>query len=1031
MSIAEWAIRHRIAVLMGVLAVFVLGIIAFLNLNVDLMPDISYPSVTIMTVYPGASPYEVEDYVTRKIEDAVLLCDNVEDVNSISMEGYSIVTVEFKWGTNMDFAQFDVRQKIDQIRDLLPDDAHEPMIMHISLSSFMPIAFLSLSGQVDEGYLRWLGDEVIAKQLEQIDGVARVSVLGGLEREIHVVPDPLKMSQYRVSLMDIFNAIRFNNLSYPAGHFTFGTKDYRLRTYSEVRSLEDINLMPVKVFEGKVVRIGDVAKVIDTHKERQSYVLVDEKPAVFFMVYKESEKNTVKVCDRLRRAVPRIAESVPPGLTFRMVMGFDERIKAIINNLKHEAIEGGLLAMLIVFLFLVSFRSTLIVGLSLPISVVATFVALYFLGASFNVVTVGGLALALGRIVDDSIVVIESITRHLKQEPDPFKAVVDGTMEVWLAIAATTFTTISVFVPILFVKGLVREFFKGFSTVMIVGLLTSLLVAAMVIPPLAYKAALVHKNIEDKPRENIITRIVKYLQEIYGGILRTALKFKYVTILLGFLILIGSIFSIRIVGVDFLPNIAAPIVMAYIFTPPGTTLDTTFDKVKQVGSIMRSEVSKLAPIEISAEAAGADEHMMLMLASFGITASSEYGEVEVKFDSRYRMKRDLMVENIRQRLKDIPDITYNLINPLKMLSGSVTRPIEVEFKGPDLDTLWKLANELRAEMREIPGVTDIDLSWKRGAPEIRVELDRKRAAVYGVTAMDIAYLLQVMTSGKCVTKYKIKGYEYDIRIKMDKPTDENVLKDFPIVTMSGQVIPLSSVANIKISRAPTMITRNDRIRTIKVLANKTPDRSLSELLKEIERRIDKIGLPVGYTYAFKGEEKQRRETFAGVLAALVLGIFLMYAILAVQFNSLTHPLVIMFSIPFELIGVILGLLVFRQTLNLMSMMGILMVTGIVVSNAVLLVDYANQLRARGMDKDSALEQAGKVRLKPILMTTLATVFSMFPLALGLREGGELFRPLAAAVMGGLTTSTLLTLLVVPAVYSIIEDIIPSKFSESK
>ncbi len=1021
----RWSVKHWVTVFVGVLALLALGWVAFSGLNVSLLPDIEMPVVTVITVYPGASPYEVEEYVTRKIEDAVSLCDNIDNIKSISAESLSVVTVEFQWGTDMDYAQFDVKEKIDRIREKLPDDIEEPYLVRLSVSSLMPIAFMALSGDVNEGYLRWLADEVASKKIVELPGVASVSVAGGLKREIHVTLRDKDMAKLGVPITSVISAIRFNNLSYPAGNLIFGARRYRVRTYSEVTSMEDLKLIPVGAYSGKVVRLSDISDIYEGYKERTSYARINDKPTVFLLVYRQSGANIVRTCKVVRDNIPEVEKLLPPGVSLSMVFGFDERINEIINNLKSEAIEGSILAILIILLFLVSVRSTLVVAISIPLSVIATFTALYFMGLSFNMVTIGGLALAIGRIVDDSIVVIEAITRHFAQGKSPVQAAIDGTEEVWSAIAASTLTTIAVFVPIFFLPGLARQFFKGFSVVMIVGLLASLFVAALVVPPLAtFTLGLGKKSLEE--RENVITKSIKWLQEVYKGFLRGALKVRGLVLLIAFVIFLASLYGLKNIGKDFLPSTDMPIVMLSLFTPPGTSLETTFQKALEVERELYKTIKEEgASYEFLFTIAGAEgESRGLMLMLGGITGSDEYARVEAKLMKKDRRKVRTIVRKLRERLKDYPDITVDFTDPLKAITGQANiKPVEVVLKGSDLDTLWKIANNLKKRISEIPGVYDVDLSWKRGAPELRLKVNRERAAIYGFSAMEIAYAIQALTDGVTVTKYKKRGHEYDIRVKFRKPRSERELNGFYLVSsLTHKSLPLRAITDLKVDTSPSVIEREDRMRIIRITANKDPKVSLTSILSEIKSIIDAEGLPIGYTYEFKGEEKQRRETFSGLGAALIFGIILIYAILASQFNSLTLPIILMMSIPLELIGAYLGLVTFNQTLNMMSMMGVLMVTGIVVSNAVLLIDYTDQLRAKGIPREEALLQAGSVRLKPILMTTLSTIFSMIPLALGLREGGELFRPLAAVVIGGLTTSTLLTLLVVPAFYTYMDDL---------
>lgn len=1032
----RFALERWVTVFVLSLAIFLLGVVSLSRLNIELLPDINYPLVVITTVYPGASPERVEEDVTKKIENAAALVENVKTITSTSSEGLSIVRVEFNWGTNLDFAIFDLRQKLDQLRDSLPDDSKTPSIVRQNVKSILPVAFLALTGNVEPKYLRFLADEVVSKKIEETPMVASTTVLGGAKREIQVILDPLKLYKYNISVNLVQTTIKYNNISLPTGYITLGNKDFTIRPYSEITDISELELAPIKSVGNEIIRIKDISQVVDGIKERESYALSNFKPASYIMVFKEADANTVKSVKEVRKAVDRISKFLPEGVNLKVVFGFDERIEPIIRNVQEEALYATILAIFIIFIFLLSFRSTLIAFVSIPLSILTTAVGLYFNNTSVNLISIGAVSLAIGRIVDDSIVVIESIIRNIKNNQvtnnnELKEVIIKGTIEVLPAIVASTITTLIVFVPIIFIQGLAREIFLDFSTVIVLGLLASLAVATFVVPPLFL---FFYKNNFNIKHENIMDKIINRLNNFYIPILNFSLKNKLLVLSIGLGIFISSLILLAKTKKDFLPTGAFPVINVQVYNSVGGTLYDTYDKATKVIRIVYDVVKKYSkPLSVTISA-GADSEAVNFVATIsGASTISAIAETRVKFDSKDFFKYPKMIAEIRSKVSEIPGITINIADTFRSIAGlGQTKVIEVVFKGNDIDTLWNIANDYKREFEKIPGVADLDLSWKKGVPEFRVIIDRKKAAVYGINAIDIVNLLQVSTSGTLAGKYKEEGYEYDIRIKIPKPTTEEELLNLPIFSpVLNKNIPLRNVAQIKPDYGPVVIAHYDRIRSISIYGNKYSNYSLSEILDNMRKIIKEKGLPAGYTFEFKGEEQQRSDTFIAFFLILILGIFLIYAVLAIQFNSIMQPIILMMSIPFELIGVVIALNLAKSSLNLMSLMGILMVTGIVVSNAVLLIDYTNYLRRNyNLSKEEALVKAGMTRLKPILMTTLATIFAMIPIALGLREGGELLRPLAIAVIGGLTTSTLLTLIIVPVFYALIEDM-QLKFFKSK
>ncbi|MCS7244259.1 MAG: efflux RND transporter permease subunit, partial [Candidatus Calescibacterium sp.] len=943
------AIDRWVAVFVLSVAILLMGIVSIINLKIELLPDINYPMIIITTVYPGASPERVERDITQKIENTVSLVNNVKKVTSTSAEGLSIVRAEFEWGTNLEYAIFDVRQKLDQIRESLPDESEMPSINKQNIRSLLPVAFLALTGNFDRKYLRFLADEVVSKKLESVPGVASTTVLGGLKREIQVFIDQNAVYRYNFPVFNIVNSIKANNINIPTGYITLGNKDFTIRPFSEFYSLDELRLVPVKFEIGKTIRIMDIGQVIDGTRDVQSYALSDFKPASYILVFKEADINSVEAVQRVRKTVPLINRALPEGANLSVVFGFDERLIPIIRNVQEEALYASVLAVLIIFLFLLSFRSTIISAISIPLSILATAVGLFFNDTSINLISIGAVALAIGRIVDDSIVVIEAIQRNISNSVinginDLKNVIIKGTSEVLPAIVASTLTTIIVFVPIVFIQGLARELFLDFALVIILGLLASLLVATFIVPPMFLFLYRKNYNI---PHENFTDRILNYLKKIYVYILISALKNRVLTLLLAFSIFLVSVFLIIKTKKDFLPTGAFPVINVQVYNSVGGTLYDTYEKGLKVLKILYSTATKYTHVLGATMSAGGDSEAISFIVSIsGLSTISSICETRVKFDSKDFDKYPLIIKEAREKINEIPGITVNVVDTFRSLAGlGGTKQIEIVISGEDIDTLWELGNKYKDKFSNIPGVLDLDLSWKKGVPELKVEVDRRRAAFYGINTMDVTNLLQLSTTGTLAGKYKEKGYEYDIRVRIPKPVNEQEMLSLPIFSpVLGKNIPLREIAYVKPDYGPVVVEREERVRCIRIYGNKEPKYSLSEILDNMKKIFEEDPLPTGYNYKFKGEEEQRSETFTAFILIIFLGIFLIYTVLAIQFNSLIQPFILMVSIPLEIIGVVLAINLFGSSLNLMSLMGILMVTGIVVSNAVLLIDYANKLR---------------------------------------------------------------------------------------
>ncbi|MGC9319215.1 MAG: efflux RND transporter permease subunit [Armatimonadota bacterium] len=1024
MSPARFSIRQPVTIAMCVLAVLVLGIIAFIQLPVDLLPDISFPVVAVLTTYPGASPAEVEEFVTKPIEEAAAVVEDLESVRSISQQDMSVVIIEFDWGKDMDWAAFDTREKVDPVIERLPEDVHRPVIMKLDPQTMQPVMTLDVTGLADLLKLRELADDVIKPELEKLPGVAAANIYGGLQREILVEVNWERLKAHNLPISQVEAALRRENTNVPAGFTIEGQREFTLRTIGEFDVVEDIADIVVAVREGQPVHLREIATVRDTHKEVRSYARLNGEPSVSLTIQKESEANTVTVAEVVGEALEELPKKLPEGVEVTITSQEADFIEDSLHNLYATALEGAILAMVIIFLFLGTFRGTLISAISIPLSLLVTFMLMFFNNMTLNIITMGGLVLAIGRIVDDSVVVLENIYRHIEEGEPVLEAAITGTEELWVAIAAVTFTTMCVFFPIIFVGGMVSTIFTPMSLVVMLGLFASLVVAVTVVPLLSQRMLRPVLEAGEEQAGGLFGPVNRMLAgwsrgfDALAGQYRRAIAWcldhRGVVVLIAVAVLAASVAVIPLVGLEFFPDVQQDELGITMEAPIGSSVHYTNERAKEIEKIL-ARTEEVEHYQVYMGTAGGISGAFGGGGGGGRTAS-----FTVKLMDRRERERtsDQIEEDLREQFAALPGITTRF----EQRMGGMGADLEVSIIGDQLEVLQQLGNQTLAAMREVRGVTDLDLGWEPASPEYHVLVDREKAGRLGLTVSDIAHTVQTKVRGtQELTKFRQGGEEYDITVRAaesDRDWVEDV-RDTDVVTPRGEVVPLRAIATIVPALGPTQITRDERERSLTVSAS-TQGRALSEIVDEIDSILSEQDWPEGYRYEFGGSEEDRREAFGGMATALVLGVLLIYMILAAQFESLVHPLVIMLAIPLEVIGVFGALILTGTSLSIMVFLGILMLTGIVVSNSILLVQMVNLLRERGNSIRDALIEGGAIRLRPILMTALATLFAMLPLALAVRTGSELWQPLGIAVIGGLTASTFLTLFIVPVAYSIAE-----------
>ncbi len=1004
----------------------VMGTLGLSLLNIDLFPDIDFPVIAVITAYPGASPEEVEEFVTKPIEEAAAIVSNLENVSSVSSESLSAVMIEFDWGTDMDRAAFDARERIDPIIGRLPKDASRPTVLKFDAQTFEPVVSIGMSGSRDLRSLYDLARDITKPELEKIPGVAAASIFGGLEREIRVAINWQRLKAYGLGVGQIEDALRNENLNIASGFLTEGPREFAVRVVGQLDLLEAIGNIVVAIRNGTPIYLKDVAAIEDTHKDVRSYARINGQPAVTLAVQKESGANTVRVSHAVRQAVAKLKDKLPEDIELVVVNDNAEFIKKAIANLKGVAVEGALLAMIIIFVFLATLRGTLIAGISIPLSILATFALMYLNNMTLNMITMGGLVLAIGRMIDDSVVVLENIYRHMELGEEPDDAAVNAVGELAMAITATTLTTLCVFIPLALVGGLVSTFFTPMALVVTFGLLASLLIAFTVTPSLSatfLRAVMAQREsspVERPPGPFFIIlswwrRGIARLTDRYRAAIDWCLHHRSIVVAVAVSTFAISIMLVgmKLIGLAFFPDTDMGVVQFMAEVPVGSSIEHTNQVAQRLEGIV-TQVEEAEAILVTVGQAGGGHGMFA--GGGGIRQASFYMDL-VNRTERQRSSHEI-TQWLREQFATVPGVEIRFMAGM----GPPGADLEIKITGDELDTLSHLGTEIMALIEDIPGLVDLDVDWEPGAPEYQIKIDRDKAGRLGLSARDIGDVLRTMVRGtQELTKFREADQEYDITVRA-RVADRNwidTIRQIELITHDGTTVPLAEVAEIVSTVAPSQINRDDRQRTV-TLAGAAAGRPLSEIVRDAKDRLDNYGWPAGYEYEFGGGEEERRESFGGIFIALGLGIILIYMILAAQFESFFHPFTIMLAIPLEVIGVLGALLITGVPISLFVMLGILLLTGIVVSNSILLVQMINLLRERGHELREAIIEGGALRLRPILMTALSTLLALVPVSLGLREGSELWQPLAIAVIGGLFTSTFLTLFVVPVAYSLNE-----------
>jgi hydrophobic/amphiphilic exporter-1 (mainly G- bacteria), HAE1 family len=1021
MFLSDLSIKQPVLATMMMAALAVLGLTSYRALKVDLFPDVEFPIVTVTTRYAGASPETLERDVTKTLEEAVNTVEGVRHIESTSQEGLSNILVQFNIGVPTLNASQDIRGKVAAIRGQLPREIDEPIIQRIDPSA-SPIVSVAIDAPaLTARAVSDIADKLVKRRLENVSGVGAVNLVGEAKREIQVVVDRTRLDAYGLSLGQVIEALRTQNIDSPAGTADRGATEAMVRVAARGTSALQIGAIPVKRVKERTILVSDVAQVIDGVEEARSVAFIDDQPAIALDVQKQAGANTVGVADGVRAAVAAMASELPPGASLRVVRDDSTFIRESIEDVQITLVLGGLLTVFIVFLFLNSWRSTVITGLTLPISVIAAFIAMRIFGFTLNVLTLMGLSLAIGMLIDDAIVVRENIVRHMQRGKDHLEAARDGTAEIGLAVMATTFTIVAVFIPVAFMGGMVGQFFYQFGITVAAAVLVSLFVSFTLDPMLSSRWY--DPDVEESRRRGVIGRVLQRfnrrfddLHTAYEHTLDWALRHRLVVLAVAVVAFIAAFPILAILGGDFMPDFNRGEYQVSFKATPGATLRETGDRAQEMVAKLR-ELSEVDYTYTTIGEAGSQFRP--------VTEGSTY----VKLKETRGGTFSAVLRRARAAVEQVPGLTYGLTE-----AGAFgQKPIQVSVRGPEVDELDRISRGLATAMRQIPGVADVESSLEKSKPELRIEVNRQRASDLGIPASMIASTLQAGIVGEVATTIEDSvGDNHDVRVRL-RPDQRRFAADLMRLSVptdkdddNGDKIlaPLREVADVLPGSGPSSIRRRDLAREVRVSAN-TDGRPLQEVSADIEAAGAMLSLPPGYDIVSGGDTEELRIMFANMFQALFLAVIFIYLILASQFGSFTHPLSIMLSLPLSLVGVAVMLYFTHDTLNIMSMIGLIMLMGLVTKNAILLVDFTNQGRAEGLPRHQALLRAGTTRLRPIVMTTLAMIFGMLPLAFAIGAGAEMRAPMARAVIGGLITSTLLSLLVVPVVYTFLDDFRPA------
>jgi HAE1 family hydrophobic/amphiphilic exporter-1 len=1012
-------------------ALAVLGLYSYNQMGVDLLPKMDWPIVSVTTVYPGAGPKEVENDISKPLEDGLSTLNNIDNIRSYSRENVSVVVVQFSFSTNLDVAVNDVQRNVDMVRSTLPKEAEAPRIQKADLNSF-PIVRISAEGSMEPTALYQFIKDNVQPALEQVPGVAAIALVGGKQREIRVEVNNSKLRAYNISLMQVAQALGSDNLDFPAGTVTAATREFTVRLSGKFQSLDQLRNMVIASTSQGVVHLSDIADIKDTYKkEDQTFSRIEGTSAIGLIIQKTSDANSVQTSDGVQKELASLEKIYSDrNLKFAIAQDITQFTRNSIDEVQRDLFLAILMVAITLFFFLHSVRNSIIVLLSIPTSLISTFIFMNAMGFTINLVSMMGIALVIGILVDDSIVVLENIHRHMEKGEDKKTAAINGRSEIGFAAIAITLVDVVVFLPIAMVGGLVGKIFREFGLTIVFSTLISLFVSFTLTPMLASKwSKLTHYD-----QTTLVGRFIIWFEEFqkrldaaYRKLLDWALRKKKTVLAISGIALVVSLLPLplHLVGTEFLPQADRGEFSLDIEMPVGTPIDKTDETITMIENQLKKDPS----IEQFFSTVGMSEQMLSR------STTPNVGQIQIKLVPAW--KRKVSTAQEMRYVKSVADNSPGVTGRASVIGlwGTANySPLEVDIQGGNLSEVVAASQKISDVMANTDGVTDIKSTWENARPELQVIVDREKAASFGLTLGDVAAVLQTAIQGNVITKYSDNGTDYDVRLQLSEQ-DRNRTSDIgnlTLMTRTGKQVYLNQIADVISGNGPIEIDRKDRERLVTILGNLTGSRSLGDVTRDIKAGIAAMDLPSDIKVFYGGDNERMSDMFRDMMLALGMAILFVYMIMVSLFESYAHPFTIMFSLPVALVGGISALFLTGQALNIFSMIGIIMSMGLVTKNAILLVDYTNTLRSRGYKIVDAILEAGPTRLRPIIMTTATMVFGMLPLALGLGAGADLRQSMAIIVIGALISSTLLTLILVPVMYTYVDGLkarFPALFRE--
>ena len=1041
MNLPAFGVKKPVTNLMIFIGIIIISIYSMTRLGIDQMPEIEPPSISVISSYPGANPEDVEIRVTEPLENQLASTPGLEKITSRSMEGVSAITLKFIWGINLDEASNDIRDRIDRTKRLLPDIPDEmdnPFIFKFN-TSMMPIMYVGVTAQQTYPILYDMIDRRVADPLRQIPGVGTVQLGGGLQRQINVWIDRSRLDIYGLSILDVQNAIARENITQPVGNIKSGLTDYLVRLPGEFSDPEEVKTIILGRHQDRLVYLRDVARIEDGFMEVTRISRINRNRGMVMMVQKQTGVNTVQVADKVRKKMEELQKELPPDVRLHVIMDGSEDIRHALGTLRETAWIAVLLVVCVTWFFMRRFKPSIIIALTIPFSLLIAFIYLFISDRTINVIGLTAIIIAIGMVVDDAIVVLDNVTRHLDAGERPQEAAIFGTREIFMAVAASTATTVVVFMPLLFVSGLVGIIFKELAAIICITLVASLFTATTFTPMLCSrwltKSDPPSAAERDGPGRRLTQGIYAVsergftaLETAYARALGWSLRHRWLVILAFMAAFLGSLALTPFIGSEFIPEEDSGSLNVSAELPVGTRIEETDLTAAAIEKIIEQDVPERTAIMVRFGQGGG------VGAVFGGRSGSHVVSGGIRLVRKEKRKRSAkeIAQAVRSKLKKLPGVLRTDIvagNPLsRLISGTGGKAIQVEIIGHDFDDTDEVASKIKAIMDVVKGAVDVSISRDRRKPEIIIEVDREKASALGLNMQTIANTMKTAIEGSTATIYRESGRTYDIFVRLEedsraRPEDiENLMVTSPF---TGKQIRMANFTRVRETMAPLEIERQNRERVVRVECN-AHNRSTGEVASDIRRQVAAITLPANMTVNFAGDIEEQSKAFRDLTLLLLLGIGLVYMVMAAQFESLLDPFTIMFSIPFAFTGAILGFILTGTTLSVVTFLGLVMLLGIVVKNAIVLISYINILRARGLSMHAAVTEGGRHRLRPVVMTTITTLAGMIPMALSRGQGSEMWQPMGITMISGLTVSTFITMIFVPTLYAMLEEKVRKK-----